>query len=148
LQVLLQQATTTQQLQLVEQHLVTAVNSAQQLSQVDKGLLLDANAVCRAEAAAGEVARGRLALLLCQQGRGPEADEHLVALGFCYRLSDEVRLGGWVAGWVGRVCVQTVTGKTAPGPGPCQLVLPCSNCYVCHSPAYHVRFCVCTVACC
>jgi hypothetical protein len=38
----------------------------------------------------GPVARERLAMLACQEGREPDASHHLSALGFRYRLSPEV----------------------------------------------------------
>jgi hypothetical protein len=55
-------------------------------------MLVDSNKACQKEVEAGDVARSRLALLLLQAGRVPEAEALLIHLGFRFRLADEVRL--------------------------------------------------------
>lgn len=71
-----------------------AVTSAEQLSEEEGGLLVESNKGCAAELEAADAARAALAMLLCQAGGGRSADAapHLKALGFKFRLADEVRM--------------------------------------------------------
>lgn len=78
-------------LQEAEDVLAQAISIAQQLSQEEGGLLVESNKGCAAELEAADAARSALAMLLCQRGCDAEAAPHLKALGFKYRLSQEVR---------------------------------------------------------
>ncbi|KAF6257421.1 hypothetical protein COO60DRAFT_1227495 [Scenedesmus sp. NREL 46B-D3] len=89
-QVVRASAASHDELQQAEAHLQQAVASAEQLSAQQDGLLLQSNQACAAEADAADAARSALAMMLCQSGREVEAAVHLAALGFKFRLSNEV----------------------------------------------------------
>jgi hypothetical protein len=84
-------AASTSSLQEAETVLAQAISIAQQLSQEGGGLLVASNKGCAAELEAADAARSALAMLLCQRRCDAEAAPHLKALGFKYRLSQEVR---------------------------------------------------------
>lgn len=90
LQVLKAAATSAASLEEAQQSLTKAIEVAQQLSQEEGGLLVESNKACADELDAADAARSALAMLLCQNGREAEAAPHLKALGFKYRLSQEV----------------------------------------------------------
>ena len=74
-------------LQVVEDHLSAAVDSARALAAAEDGLVVDSNKACAKELSAGDDARRALAMLLCQSGRDAEAAELLGELGFAWRLA-------------------------------------------------------------
>jgi hypothetical protein len=92
LQVLKLRAASQHELQQAEAQLQQAIAAAEQLSEQQDGLLVESNKACAAEAEAADGARSALAMLLCQSGREAEAAVHLAALGFKFRLSNEVGL--------------------------------------------------------
>ena len=92
-QVLKASAASAAELQEAEQHLTQAVSIAQELAEQQHGLLIDSNKACAAEYEMGDrTARAALAMLLCQAGKGRDAEAavHLRALGYKFRLSKEV----------------------------------------------------------
>jgi type II secretory pathway component PulJ len=95
LQVLKASAASQDELQQAESHLQRAIAAAAQLAEQQDGLLLESNKACAADAEAADGARSTLAMLLCQSGREAEAAVHLAALGFKFRLSNEVRQSHW-----------------------------------------------------
>lgn len=92
-QVLKAAAASAASLAEAEEVLTQAVDIAQQLSEEEGGLLVESNKGCAAELEAADAARAALAMLLCQSRRAPDAAVHLKALGFKFRLSQEVRTG-------------------------------------------------------
>ncbi|KAI8473979.1 MAG: hypothetical protein J3K34DRAFT_456998 [Monoraphidium minutum] len=67
-----------------------AVADAERLAAMDEGMVVASNKACAREAEAGATARGALAMLLCQAGRGGEAAAHLRDRGFSWRLGARV----------------------------------------------------------
>lgn len=89
-QVLKAAAASAASLAEAQQVLTQAVDIAQQVSETEGGLLVESNKGCAAELEAADAARAALAMLLCQSRRADEAAVHLTALGFKFRLSQEV----------------------------------------------------------
>jgi hypothetical protein len=73
-----------------EAALLQAVEVAEALAAAEGGLVAASNKACAREVEAGVGARGALAMLLCQAGRGAEAKTHLKELGFSWRLGSPV----------------------------------------------------------
>lgn len=91
LQVLKAEATSADSLSEAETLLQKAVDIAAELSEEEGGLLVESNRACAAEVEAADAARAALAMLLCQRGRDADAAPHLKALGYKFRLAEEVR---------------------------------------------------------
>lgn len=84
------------------QLLQQAIDIAGQLSKEEGGLLIESNKACAAEVEAADAARAALAMLLCQRGQDVDAASHLKALGYKFRLSQEVcGTTGWR--WLGNL---------------------------------------------